>query len=175
MKREREIFKLIPGYSDYAVSNYGNVKSIRYNRILKPTINNKLGYYYVTLCSNGKRKIFTIHQLVAMVFLDHIPNGHKIVVDHIDNDPLNNRLDNLQLISNRENTSKDKFRKKTSSKYVGVYLCRQKYKRVDGSIKIYESWKAQIRIDGKNINLGLFKTQEKAAEAYQNKLEEINK
>ena len=43
---------------------------------------------------------------------------HKLVVDHINNDPLDNRLENLQLISHRYNLSKDK--KGGSSKFTGV-------------------------------------------------------
>ena len=185
MKQDREIFKPIPGYEDYAVSNYGNVKSLQRKvrlrntyrivkeRILKPGIDSN-GYYLVNLFSNNNQKTFRIHKLVAITFLNHVPNGYKLIVDHIDNNPLNNRLDNLQLVSQRENSSKDKFRKKTSSKYVGVTLHKQKYKRVDGTIKVYQRWKASIRINDKREHLGYFKTQEEANQAYQNKLEEIN-
>lgn len=187
MKIEREIFKEVPEYEGlYSVSNFGNIKSLQRQvrcrgghrtvkeRILKPIIGSH-GYYMVNLSLNGKLKAFMIHQLVAMTFMNHKPNGHKICVDHIDYNPLNNNVNNLQLISNRENLSKDQFRHNRSSKYTGVSLNRQKYKLADGTIKIYNYWKAQIRINGKQVRLGLFKTQEEAHQAYQNKLEEISK
>lgn len=185
--REKEEFRDIPGYEGlYQVSNLGTVKSLQRKviyrdtyriireRILKPIINSR-GYYFVNLCSNGKCKTIKIHQLVTMTFLEHKPDGNKMVVDHIDNNKLNNNVNNLQLISNRENCSKDKFRKNKSSKYIGVCLHKQKYKLADGSIKIWERWIAQIYINDKILRLGSFKSEEEAAEAYQNKLEQISK
>jgi hypothetical protein len=82
--------------------------------------------------------------LVAMAFLNHKPDGtHKIVVDHINNNKLDNRVVNLQLISQRENLSKD--RKDGTSKYVGVCWKKSRNK-----------WQVDIKIDGKRKYLGLF-------------------
>ena len=53
-----------------------------------------------------------------MAFFGHVPGGYKIVVDHIDNNRLNNHVSNLQLITQRENSSKD--RKNGTSQYTGV-------------------------------------------------------
>ena len=160
----------VEGYEGlYEVSNFGRVKSLDRKssdgrqlkeRMLKPIING-YGYLVLNLYKNGKRKSLYIHQLVAMAFLEHTPNGHKIVVDHIDNDKSNNRLENLQLISNRQNTSKD--RKGYSSKYVGVAWYEAKSK-----------WISQIMINGKLKYLGLFTNELEAAEAYQSKLNEIS-
>jgi alkyl hydroperoxide reductase subunit AhpF len=96
-----------------------------------------------------------------MAFLGHVPNGQKLVVDHIDGDKLNNNLNNLQVITNRENTSKD--RSGGTSKYVGVSWSKQNKK-----------WKAQIRIDGKQIYIGHFTNDIDASQAYQKKLKEIS-
>ena len=166
-----EIFKDVEGYEGlYQVSNFGRVKSLDRKssdgrqlkeRMLNPIING-YGYLVLNLHKNGKRKSLYIHQLVAMAFLEHTPNGHKIVVDHIDNDKSNNRLENLQLISNRQNTSKD--RKGYSSKYVGVAWDKSKSK-----------WISQIKIDGKIKYLGLFTNEIEAAESYQNALKNLTK
>lgn len=104
-------FKQIPGFSAYRVNKYGKIWSDKRNRFLKPTI--QRGYKGVYLTSDkGGQKNKKVHQLMAMAFLGHKPDGTtRVVVDHVDNNPLNNRLDNLQLISNRENVSKDKWRK----------------------------------------------------------------
>jgi hypothetical protein len=101
-----EKFKGIPNYKGlYQVSNLGRVKSlkrknVRMNRFLKPSLHK--GYFKVTLCENGQQKAFDIHQLVAMAFLNHKPNNYLLVVDHIDNNPLNNNVENLQIITHRK-------------------------------------------------------------------------
>ncbi len=85
----------------------------------------------------------------------------KIVVDHINNDPLNNKLYNLQLITQRENVSKDK---KGTSKYTG------------GSwSKTANKWTSNIRINGKIKHLGFYIKEKEAAQAYQKELTKINK
>jgi len=149
----KEEYRNIEGYSFYQVSNLGNVKSLKFNkeRILKPS-KDISGYDFVVITSNKKRKTIKIHQLVAMAFLNHKPNGMKIVVDHIDNDKDNNKLSNLQLISHRKNTSKDK---NGASKYTGV----SKFKKGN-------KWVAHIRINSKSKYLGLFNCELAAAHAY---------
>ena len=143
-----EIWKTIPGFEHYEVSNKGRVKSLKYGkeRILKNSID-KDGYYRINLSNKGeKQKNFQVHKLVAMAFLNHKPCGYKIVVDHIDNNPLNNNVENLQLITNRENRIKDINKNKTSSKYIGVCWHKKAKK-----------WHSQIRINGKVKHLGYFK------------------
>jgi hypothetical protein len=155
-----EIWKDIPGYEGiYQVSDLGNVKSLRFNKekILKPGVNGS-GYYTVVLCK-GKRKTKKVHKLVAMAFLNHNPDGYKLVVDHKDNDKLNNILSNLQLISQRENSSKDK---KGTSKHTGVSWDKERNK-----------WKSSISINGKLKNLGRFNCELAAHHAYEKKLDEI--
>jgi len=162
-----EIWKAIPGYEGYyEVSNLGQVRSLdreilhkkhgiqkRKGKIVSSHIG-KRGYLSTYLSKEGKIKTLKVHQVVAMAFLNHTPCGLKVVVDHINNNSLDNRLENLQLISNRENLSKDK---KPKSGYTGVY-------------RNGKGFLAQIQINKKTINLGTFKTAEEASEAYQNKL-----
>jgi hypothetical protein len=159
---QTEIWKDIPGYEGmYQVSNFGNVKSLNYGKekILKCNLSDN--YLKVTLSKNNKLKNFRVHQLVAVEFLNHIQNGHKIVVDHIDSNTLNNNVNNLRLITQRENCSKEKTIKKGLP--VGVH-----YHKRD---KKYES---HITINGKLKYLGRFKTIEEASNVYQNKLKEIS-
>lgn len=120
-----EIWKSVVGYEGlYEVSNIGNVRSLNFYRN-KGLIKNlklctdKKGYQYVTLNKNGKWGIQKVHKLVAMAFLNHIPDGYNCVIDHINHIPNDNRVENLQIISNRENLSKDKT---SSTKKTGVYL-----------------------------------------------------
>jgi hypothetical protein len=161
----KEIWRDIPGYEGlYQVSNLGKVRSFKNNKwglsdkpkLLKPITIKGDKYNRVSL--NGKR--FLIHQIVAMAFLSHFPSGHKIVVDHIDNNPLNNNVNNLQLINMRLNSSKDKINK--TSKYTGVcYFSRGK-----------KNWKMSIMIDGK-LKQNYFDSEEKAHDAYKKELKNL--
>lgn len=168
-----EEWKDIPEYEGlYQVSNLGNIKSIRTTKLhkgrypievkpkeLNPWLDSN-GYYQVTLWKNKKRKVFYVHFLVALCFLNHKPNGWKKQVDHIDNIKTNNLSSNLQVITLRENSSKDK--KGFTSKYVGV----NKDKRTG-------KWQSRIQINRKNLYLGSFNTEIDARKAYLNKLKSI--
>jgi hypothetical protein len=172
-----EIWKDIPNYEGYyQASNLGNIRSLdrldrldslgrlgreRKGMVLKKTLSNR-GYYGVSLSKKGKNISHRIHVLVASVFLEHTPCGHEVVVDHIDNDKLNNRVNNLQLITQRQNSSKD--RKGGSSKYVGVFW-----------YKASKKWESMIGYKGKQIYLGRFKNELDAAASYNLALERVNK
>jgi len=158
----KEIYKDIEGYEGYQVSDLGNVKSFKgkKEKVLKSGVNGR-GYLNVNLSKNGKTKNFSVHQLVAMAFLNHVPNGNKgLVCDHIDNDKLNNRLDNLQLISQRLNLSKDK--KNCSSSYTGVCWHKRDNK-----------WLSSITINGKLKHLGCFTNELDAHNEYQKALNNL--
>jgi hypothetical protein len=162
-----EIWKTINDFEDYQISNLGRVKSFKNNKekILTSHPNEK-GYYNVDLYVSNKRKTIRVHKLVAKYFLNHIGDGTmKIVIDHIDNDKSNNRVDNLQLITNRQNSSKTlkKINGLTYSKYVGVTWNKQA-----------KRWIAQIQINKKRTHIGCFKNEYDAHLAYQNKLKEID-
>lgn len=112
---EQEIWKPVVGYeSNYEVSNFGRVKTIRHNvigkdgrimnfepKIKKPSITRK-GYYYVNLSKNGKKKCHKIHKLVMEAF---VPNSeNKPYIDHINTIKTDNRVCNLRWVSSKENT-----------------------------------------------------------------------
>ena len=160
-----EIWKPIKDYEGiYEVSNLGNVRSFKNGKwgltgkykILK-SAKSKKGYLTVSLCKNRKPKTFTIHQLVAMSFLEHIPYGYSFICDHKNNLKEDNRLENLQIITQRENTSKD--RKRCTSKFTGVYWNKK-----------IKKWQSSIVIKGKQIMLGSFETETEASEYYINAL-----
>jgi hypothetical protein len=168
----KEIYKSIIGYEGkYEVSNLGNVKSLERRviihngtrlvkeKILKKGINT-VGYEIVSLSINNKVKTHQIHQLVAEAFLKHSRCGYEKVVNHINFNKLDNRVENLEIVTQRENTNRKHT--KSSSKLTGVSWHKRRKK-----------WIATISINGKNKHLGYFKSEIEASETYQKKLKEI--
>jgi len=160
-KQETEIWRVLPSNENYLVSDLGRVQVLPRltktgrklkGKMIKPCLSNT-GYYRVNIAGIPRK----VHQLVAEAFLDHKPCGNKIVVDHINNVSTDNRLANLQLISNRQNLSKDK--KGGSSKYVGVSWYKSSKK-----------WRSSININAKELHLGFFNSEKEAAKYYQDAL-----
>jgi len=87
----------------YQISNFGRLKSFKQyknGKILKLT-NSKNSYFSVVLCTNNYRKSTRIHRLVAEHFLFNLCD-YKLV-NHIDGNKQNNRLDNLEWCSPSQN------------------------------------------------------------------------
>lgn len=145
-----EIWKDITGYEGlYQVSNFGNVRSVVNNIILKGSLcGDSIKYNNVGLCKDGVQKRYRNHRLVAEHFVDNPMNRDQ--VNHIDGNPLNNHVSNLEWVSNRENQSHRFLNSgKKTSKYVGVYSSGKK-------------WRSDIKIKGKKIALGSFDTEDEA-------------
>lgn len=95
-----EIWKEIPDYEGlYQISNFGNVKSLISNKILKPS-KDRFGYVRFNALKNKKAKTLRIHRLVMEIFN---PIDNIMQVNHIDGNKLNNRLDNLEWCTDSEN------------------------------------------------------------------------
>ena len=99
--RNSEVWKPVPGYKKlYEVSNLGNIRGLKSKKILKPGLNNK-GYCLVTLWNNNDHKTFTVHRIVASVF---IPNKYNYPqVNHKDSCKSNNAAINLEWSTGRSN------------------------------------------------------------------------
>lgn len=108
-----EEWRPIQGYEElYEVSNLGRVRSLdrvvnrngakvsRKGRILRPG-KDGYGYLLVGLSEDGKKKLFSVHRLVWEAFNGKRPEGMQI--NHIDEDKANNRLDNLNLMTPKQN------------------------------------------------------------------------
>jgi len=151
-----ENWKDIVGYEGlYQISNFGNVKRIYFDKekMLNLTLNNR-SYLRICLSKNGIKKTKQVHQLVAMAFKNHIPCGMKFVINHIDYNKLNNREDNLEIVTNRENTNRKHL--KSSSKYTGVYWNNNTKK-----------WQSAIKINNKTKYLGAYENEIIASNAYE--------
>lgn len=98
-----ELWRPVPNFADYYVSNYGRTKSFKQSKvkIIKPALN-KHGYLFVGLSKEGKQKNFYVARLVAELF---IPNPDlKPEVNHRDGNKLNNHVSNLEWMTHAENS-----------------------------------------------------------------------
>ena len=97
-------WKTIPTYSSYEISNYGQVRRIGSNKNLSAsTKKGKHPYQRVHLCKDGKARYLLVHRLVLEAFVGPCPPGYQCL--HLDNNPRNNRLDNLKWGTPKENHS----------------------------------------------------------------------
>ena len=89
-----EEWRAVPGYEGlYEVSNIGNVRNVRRNKLLRLLKTNN-GYIRVFLCKNGIKTGFQVHRLVAQAFLPNPDNLPQI--NHKDEDKTNNNVTNLE-------------------------------------------------------------------------------
>lgn len=103
MKNRLEKFKPILGYEQYEVSTWGRVFNTKTGNFLTPYHHHK-GYLRVDLKNGMIRKHFKVHRLVAEAFIPNPEN--KPQVNHIDGNPGNNSVTNLEWVTNQENCDK---------------------------------------------------------------------
>lgn len=85
-----------PDLKNYSISRDGKIYNSRNEEKTKTTIN---GYDFVKL----NKKSYSVHRLVALTYIPN-PNNHP-VVNHIDENKLNNKVENLEWITQKENCS----------------------------------------------------------------------
>lgn len=144
---EEEIWRDIPEYEGlYQASNlgrirsldreviqwnrYSNVKVIYKGKILSLKIGNR-GYLICSLTKNGKAKSQIVHRLIAMTFLENFDKN--LTVDHIDCNKLNNRIDNLRMVTIKKNIQLSYENHLHNLTKVGQYDLQ------DNLLEIYES------------------------------------
>lgn len=155
-----ETFKRSTTLPSILVSNKGRVIRDKYpvKRLLYPKPD-KAGYCRVSETVEGKNIIKGVHQLVAEVFLGHTLCGHEKVVDHINHDKLDNRVENLQIVSNRINSGRKKKRA----------ICTLPGVRLNEWGRYY----SEAVVKGENNYLGTYETEKEAHKAYVDFLREV--
>lgn len=148
-----EEYRPISNFPNYEVSNLGNVRNKKRGNVLKPrVIVKKYGYkvYDVSIThTDGKQKHGRIHRLVAEAF---IPNPENLLeIDHIDQNSLNNRVDNLRWVTRTENVLNTKIRSDNKSGHRGIYFSSHRKK-----------WIYAFEVKGKKTTVGQFATLEEA-------------
>ena len=91
------------GFSRYLISTDGKIYSLKSDRLLPQGITER-GYKQVDVYNDmGVKKHMKVHRLVYMAHIGAIPNG--LQVNHKDENKTNNCIDNLELMTNKENCS----------------------------------------------------------------------
>jgi hypothetical protein len=102
MKEKPEIWADVKDYEGlYRVSSHGRVYSYRTKIYYTKPPNRKIGYATVTLIKDGKRTTRNIHRLVAKALIPNPEN--KKTVNHINGDRFDNRVENLEWATHKEN------------------------------------------------------------------------
>jgi len=161
---EQEKWLPVVGFEDsYEVSDLGRVRSVTRERPNKHKstaliagfylipMKNKSGHLSVKLYKNNSPKQKFIHTLVVESFVGVGLVKKGFVIDHVNNIPSDNRLENLQIITMSLNGRKD--RSKGTSNYRWVYFD-----------KTYNRWWFSINVQGKKVRSTRFKTEMEAHE-----------
>jgi len=149
--------KDFPNYS--FDKNTNQVYSHNYNRYLTPNLNN--GYYRIKLNKNNKTKHFTLHRLIYEVYYPDI-DITNLEIDHIDNKPLNNNIENLRHCNHSENQFNRKAQKNNLLGIKNIIKTK------------YNNYNVQIKKNKKTYSK-TFKTLEEAIEYRDIKLVELHR
>ena len=132
-----EEWKEIPGYEGlYEVSNKGNVRNVRRNKLLRLQKTNN-GYIRVVLSKNRIKTGFQVHRLVALTFLPNPDNLPQ--VNHKDEDKTNNSVENLEWCNhNYNNTYGTRIERQSKSltKNWRTRKAKNSSKDVDGTLAL---------------------------------------
>ena len=124
MLENKEVWRDCKGYEGkYQVSTFGRVWSIKNQKYLKPMIDRD-GYEHVVLyAKNGKGKDERVHRLVALAF---ITNPEKYPqVNHKDENPSNNNVNNLEWCTNKYNVNYGTRNKRAGEKNSRPVFCEE--------------------------------------------------
>jgi len=124
---------------------------------LAGTINNT-GYRAIRVTVEGKQKHLYTHRLAWFITHGELPN----IIDHINHNRDDNRIENLRSVNNSENLRNSKMRVNNKSGYRGVYF-----------LKSINKWESQITLNGKKTHLGHFSCPKEASRTYEQRAKEL--
>ena len=96
-----EIYKIIPEFANYEISNFGNIRRFKSKKPLTPSLCKKTGYLMFDFCQNGNKYRKLVHRIVLSTFVENIENKEQL--NHINGIKSDNRLNNLEWNTRSEN------------------------------------------------------------------------
>lgn len=141
-----EVWKDVSGFEGhYRISNFGKVKSLKKGRelILKLVLTAQ-GYHCVTLQIGEKyRKIFLVHRLVGIHFLDK--DESQYMINHKDGIKTNNHVSNLEWCTHLENNNHA-----FDNRLIGIAFRVKLTRQSDGEVFTFKSQKEASLFLGKS-------------------------
>lgn len=139
------------GFPEYGINMEGEVYNLKNGKRLKGTIHR--GYYRVKLYRNGEYKRYFVHDLMAKAYMN--PEYSPFVVNHINGNKLDNRLNNLEIISQSANT-KHAYKQGRKAKLKGrmIYLVYQPFEKE--SFVIYGTKSDAIKASGNDKDATIY-------------------
>lgn len=114
MKKE-ELWRQIPSFPTYAASDLGRIKNIKKNKIMAiAAVDMTRDYQRVCISYQGKKYTKKVARLVWEAF---VGCPCSLTINHIDGNPLNNKLNNLECISIKENCGKKNIYRNKENRY----------------------------------------------------------
>lgn len=145
----KEEWRTISVCDRYEVSNFGNIRRADNKKARNPSTFNT-GRRMIGFGINGKISNFSVYSLVCEAFIGPRPAG--AVINHKDGNKTNDRLDNLEYVSQRENSN---------------HYLRDKHKSLPRGVTIKEGrYCAQYMRNGRKKHIGLYDSPEQASQAY---------
>lgn len=118
-------YKTVKGFENYLIGNNGEIYNKMTQRSKRPTSNHTgKGYLYVDLYNKGVRRRVYVHRLVADAFIPNKEN--KPYINHIDGNPHNNSVENLEWCTPLENVEHASKIISTMKQYLLANIKRKK-------------------------------------------------
>ena len=135
----------------------GYAKTTIYGNKLK-LLNEKIDYTIEPKYAKGTKEVQIkklFHRFIMEIHHPELRGNPKLYIDHINGNPLDNRKENLRLVTPQQNTMNKRSYKNSTSKYKGVYWDKK-----------YNKWRTRITIDNKKKHIGYYQDEREAALAY---------
>ena len=149
-----EEWRTVTGFEDYEVSDLGRIRVKETQKILKQSMNGD-PYYQVTLKNKttGKKYQSVTHRLIAREFCPNDDPEHKKIVDHKNNNSLDNKASNLEWVTQKENLRRSRERDGHKPRKKTPCMCVETGKRYesiaeasrDTGIRYYSIWSSMMK------------------------------
>lgn len=151
-------------YADrYLISDDGNTYGIYNHRIMSNHPNDK-GYYSANLCKDYDLQRKSISRMVALSFIEDIPeNWEELDVNHLDEDPSNNSVENLQWCEHQANCNYGHHNERLSTANKGRKATPEQRAKLSESLK-GKNGKPVIQYDAEGTVIAEYSSVIEAAE-----------